>query len=94
MVDWLVERRLRQNSDRLRRLREELLVIDEQLDHLSDDAADKELRALVAETPVAASEFRDAQLHANAMARHRVHLVDSIVELERRQDELLDRLGT
>ncbi len=90
----LVERRLRQNSDRLRKLREELRVIDEQLEHLADDADDKGIRALVAETPFAASEYREAQLHADAMARHRAHIVASIEDLERRQDDLLDRLGS
>lgn len=94
MGNWLVERRLRQNSDRLRKLREELRVIDEQLEHLADDADDKGIRALVAETPSAASEYREAQLHADAMARHRAHIVASIEDLERRQDDLLDRLGS
>ena len=56
MGSWLVERRLRQNSDRLRRLREELRIIDEQLAHLADDADDKGIRSLVAETPFAASK--------------------------------------
>ena len=36
----LVERRLAEVSDRLRALREELRVIDEQLVHLGDDADD------------------------------------------------------
>jgi chromosome segregation ATPase len=93
MGTWLVERRLRQNSDRLRRLREELRVIEEQLAHLADDADDKGIRSLVAETPFAASEYREAQLHADAMARHRAHLLASIEELEQRQDALLDRLA-
>jgi hypothetical protein len=39
-------------------------------------------------------EFRDADRHAEAMARHRADVVASIADLERRQDELLDRLGT
>jgi hypothetical protein len=89
----LVERRLRQVSTRLRQLREELRVIDEQLAHLSDDADDKGLRAMVSETPHAAFEYRDAQAHADAMARHRAKVVASIAELEERQDDLLDRLA-
>ena len=35
----------------------------------------------------------DAQKHAIAMSRHRDDVVASIAELERTQDELLDRLG-
>ena len=30
--------------------------------------------------------------HADAMARHRQHVVESIRELEQKQDELLDKL--
>lgn len=77
---------------RLRSLREELRIIDEQYEHLADDARDKELRALVSETPGAGVESREAQLHAEAMARHRAQVVATIAELETRQDELLERL--
>lgn len=92
MAAWLVERRLSQVATRLRELREELAMIDEQLDHFASDADDQALRALVSETPGAAFEANDARKHADAMARHRAHVLDSIAELERRQDELLDKL--
>jgi hypothetical protein len=88
----LVERRLRQVSARLRRLRDELTVIDDQLAHLSDDAGDLEIRALVAETPGAGHDYRQAQAHADAMASHRAKVVEQIAELEIRQDQLLDEL--
>ncbi|HWC68700.1 MAG TPA: hypothetical protein VG478_11580 [Acidimicrobiales bacterium] len=94
MGRWLVERRLVGVGDRLRALREELRVIDEQLAQLSGEAEEARIRALVSETPLADVEFRDADRHAVAMARHRESVVASIEELERRQDELLDRLGT
>jgi len=90
---WLVERRLKQASIRLRRLREELGVIDEQLAQLADEADDMGLRSLVAETPGAAYEHHHAQAHAEAMAKHRAHVVASIAELEHRQDLLLDRMS-
>jgi hypothetical protein len=89
----LVERRLRQVSARLRRLRDELRVIDDQLAHLADDAEDMGIRALVAETPGAGQDYRQAQAHADAMAAHRAHVVASIHELELRQDQLLDQLS-
>jgi hypothetical protein len=92
MSKRLVERRLRQVGARLRSLREELRIIDEQYEHLADDAHDKELRSLVSETPGAGVEYREAQLHAEAMARHRAEVVASINELESRQDQLLERL--
>ena len=46
----------------------------------------------MSETPGAAHEANDARKHADAMSRHRQHVVDSISELERKQDELLDKL--
>jgi hypothetical protein len=89
---WLTERRLSQNAERLKRLRSELAQIDEQLDVFASDAEDSAIRALVSETPGAAQEANEARKHADAMARHRQHVVDEIRALEVRQDELLDRL--
>jgi hypothetical protein len=88
----LIERRLREASERLRRAREELAVIDEQLAVLADAADDARLRALVSETPLADREYQEAQRHADAMARSRRAVLTSITELQRAQDELLDRL--
>jgi hypothetical protein len=88
----LVERRLAEVSDRLRALREELHIIDEQLSHLGDDADAAHLRALVSETPLADREHRDARRHADAMSRRRAEVVETIAALEARSDELLDRL--
>jgi hypothetical protein len=87
-----VERKLRKTGARLRSLRDELLVIDEQLLHLNEDAEDKSIRALVAENPAAAIEHREAVGHTEAMADHRRHVVAEIAGLEARQDELLDEL--
>jgi chromosome segregation ATPase len=88
----LVERRLTEISARLKALRDELRVADEQLAALADDADETRLRALVAETPLADREHREAQRHADAMARHRAEVAATIAQLERRQDELLDEL--
>jgi hypothetical protein len=92
MAAWMVERRLSQVASRLKSLRDELAMIDEQLDHLATDADDQAIRALVSETPGAAFEANDARKHADAMASHRDHIVSTIAELEHRQDELLDKL--
>jgi hypothetical protein len=88
----MVERRLKSTGKRLRSLREELRVIDEQLVHLGDDAADAELRALVSETPQG-TEPREARGQVDAMARHRAHVVAEIHRLEVLQDQLLDQLN-
>ena len=89
----MIERRLRETGVRLRRLREELAVVDEQLGHLNDDAEDKALRSLVSETSGAGVEYREARLHAEAMRRHRAQVQSSILELEAKQDELLDKMS-
>ena len=94
MSKWLVERKLSEAADRLRQLRSELNVVDEQLASLSDTADDARLRAMVSETPMADREHRDAQKHADAMSRHRAELISEIAELQRSQDELLERLFT
>ena len=67
----MLQRRLVDVSDRLKRLRAELAVTDEQVAFLEDEADDARLRALVAETPLADVEARDARRHADTLARHR-----------------------
>lgn len=80
-------------TTRLRTLREELALTDEQGGQFSDEAEDNRLRALVSETPLADHDFREAQRHADAWARRRAEVAESIRRLEARQDELLDRLS-
>jgi hypothetical protein len=92
MSRGLIERRLTEVHRRLQRAREELAILDEQLAALVDAAEDTKLRALVSETPLAEVEHRDAQRHADAMARSRAALLESIAQLEKAQDDLLDRL--
>ena len=92
MSKWLVERKLSEAAERLRQLRSELGVVDEQLAFLTDAADDARLRAMVSETPMADKEHREAQKHADAMIRHRSQLVTQIGGLEKAQDELLERL--
>lgn len=88
----LIERRLTQVHRRLKRSREELAVLDEQLAALADAAEDARIRSLVSETPLADREHDEARRHADAMARTRAELVSTISGLERTQDELLDRI--
>jgi hypothetical protein len=92
MGSWLTERRLAQTSSRLRSLRDELAMVDEQLAHLADDADELALRALMSETPGTSHESNSARKHVEAMQRHRQHVLGEIAELEARQDRLLDQL--
>ena len=92
MNKGFLERRLAETTGRLKALREELAVVDEQLTALTETADDARLRALVSETPLADRESRDASRHADAMARHRADVAAQVTELERTQDQLLDRL--
>jgi len=88
----VIERRLNEISARLRRLRADLAVADEQLAHLVDEAGDARVRSLVSETALSEREHRGADRQARAMGRHRDDVVAEIGRLEFRQDQLLDRL--
>jgi len=88
----LIERRLTDLAQRLKRARAELAVIDEQLAVLAEAAEDARVRALVSETPLANKEYQEAQRHADAMAKSHRMVLASVAELRQAQDELLDRL--
>jgi predicted nuclease with TOPRIM domain len=87
-----IERRLSDVHERLKRARQELAVLGEQLAALNDEVDDTRVRALVGESPMSDREHRQAKRHADAMARSRDKVLATIAELERSQDELLDRL--
>ncbi len=93
MSQSLLQRRLVDVSERLKRMRAELAVTEEQLGFLEEEAEDVRLRALVAETPLADVEARDARRHADAQARHAESLRHTVSELQREQDSLLDRIS-
>ncbi len=93
MSQSILQRRLVDVSERLKRIRAELAVTEEQLVFLQEEAEDVRLRALVAETPLADVEARDARRHADAQAQHRDALRATVRELESEQDSLLDRIS-
>lgn len=92
MSRLLIERRLFDVAQRLKRAREELAVIQEQLQALTEAADDARIRSLVSETPLAHREYSEAQRHADAMERSRRAVAAEVAELEVLQDGLLDRL--
>jgi hypothetical protein len=93
MSQSMLERRLVDTSERLKRMRAGLDVTDEQLTFLEQEADDVRLRALVAETPLADVEARAARRHADALPRHRDAIACRVRELEQEQDRLLDRIS-
>jgi uncharacterized protein (DUF342 family) len=92
VAQHLVERRLTELSKRLRRSREELAVVEEQLRALSEAADEARIRSDVSETPLAARESQEAQRHAEAMAGARNSLAAQVKRMEAEMDELLDKL--
>ncbi|MCZ7525767.1 MAG: hypothetical protein M5U14_04870 [Acidimicrobiia bacterium] len=93
MTRSMLQRRLVDVSERLKRLRADLAVTEEQLAFLEDEADDARLRALVAETPLVEAEARDARRHADALARQRDALRRAVADLVGEQDLLLDRMA-
>ena len=92
MGQRLLQRRLSQASSRLKELREELRIVDDQMSHLVDEADELSLRVLVSETPGAEFEYRQARRHADTIVRHHGRIKDEIAELEQRINGLLDRM--
>ncbi|MGH9079915.1 MAG: hypothetical protein ACRDYE_07570 [Acidimicrobiales bacterium] len=88
-----IERRLSDAHQRLVRARAELAVVDEQLPVVDEVADDTRLRAMVSETPASAKERDEASRQAGVMHKTRDTLVGRIVDLERRQAQLLDQLA-
>lgn len=87
----LIERRLKDVTGRLKTLRQDLHVAEEQLAHFAEEADEARMRALVSETPGAEQTSYEAQRHAEAMRRHRDGLAAEITQLESAQNDLLDR---
>ena len=90
----LLERRIKDVHARLVRAREDLAVLDEQLAVLMESAEEMRVRSLVSETPLAAHEHSEAKRHADAMVRARAAQASAVMDLERRQDELLASVST
>jgi len=87
-----IERKLGQVGSRLKRLRGELAILNEQRIQLADEADAARLQALVSETPLAEKTHRSARRHLDVIERRRDDIATSITKLDITQDELLDRL--
>lgn len=89
----IVERRLVDISERLKRARAELAVTREQRAFLEDAVEEACLRAIVSGTPLAAAEAKEARRHAEAMAGHQGELERAEASLREEQNQLLERLA-
>jgi hypothetical protein len=94
MTRTLLERRLIDVSDRLKRLLADVAVADEQCAFFESEAEDARLRALVSETPLADADAHELRRHADAQMRQRDALRRQIAELREEQDALLDRMAS
>src|ERR1700739_1483093 len=88
----LIERRLIDVAQRLKRARAELAISGEQLVVPNAAADEARIRSLVSETPLAHREYTEAQRHADAMSRTRTAVLADGAEVQAAQDDLLDRL--
>lgn len=88
-----VERQLTATSGKLRRAREELVQVTEQLAALRSDADDAMSDALV-RGGQAKRSATEAARHVERLAQAQHKLQQQITDLGREQDALLDRLPT
>jgi chromosome segregation ATPase len=93
MALFSVERQLTATSGKLRRAREELAVVTEQLAALRSDADDARSDALV-RGGQAKRDAAEAGRHVERLALAQKKLQQQIVDLGREQDALLDRMPT
>ena len=87
-----VERQLRRTSAQIANLRAELVLLEEQYAHLTEEAETARLYALVSETPISERTHQRAARHADVIGQHRNQLVARLGQLEGQADSLLDRI--
>ncbi len=67
-------------------------VLDEQIRHFADSADEARLRSMVSETPQSTNEHRHAARTVVTLQKDRDRWSARVIELERKQDELLDQM--
>ena len=87
-----IQRNLAELGERLNKAREELRIAEEQLLFQMDVVEETKSRALVAETPIADREFQEASRDLERMKKQRDEATQAILELQKEQDRLLDRM--
>ena len=87
-----LERKIRDLHQRVRYARNELTVLDEQLEVLEEEAEDARVRSLVSETPLAAKEAADARRQFEVAQRAASALRSEIEQCTLDRDRLLREL--
>ena len=87
-----IEKRLLGVSLRINKEKEDLLVAEEQLIALLNDADEARIRSLVSEPPLSDHDRRDTARQAENMESYCQGKRNEISRLEDMQDQLLDKL--
>jgi hypothetical protein len=87
-----IQKSLAEIGDRLNKAKNDLRIVEEQVLFQMDVMEDAKTRALVAETPLADKEYRVARDDHDRLVRQREEAQQAIVELQKEQDRLLDRM--
>ena len=88
-----IEKRLLGVSLRINKEKEDLLVAEEQLIALLNDADEARIRSLVSETPLSDHDRRGTARQAENMEKYCQKIRNEIDRLEEIQDGLLDKLN-
>ncbi|HVM19692.1 MAG TPA: hypothetical protein VM307_07010 [Egibacteraceae bacterium] len=92
MLRGTLQQRLSVARAELVRARESLRIVEEQVAYQQGVADDAETSAIVAETPLASRDHREATGDLRRLQREQDELRRRVAELSAEQDELLDRL--
>jgi len=88
-----LEKRLMEISRRIKKEKEDLLVAEEQLISLINDADEARIRSLVSETAISDNDRRDSARQSKNMEKYCQKIRNEIHRLEEIQDGLLDKLN-
>lgn len=93
MMTRSLERRLRHVADQILILRKELYYLEEELRHLLEEADTTRIQALLSETPIAERTHRQASRHAQVVGKRKMGVERLLLDLDARQNILLDRIS-
>ena len=85
-----LQKALAQLGDRINKARNDLRIVEEQLLFQMDVVEETKTRMVVAETPIAEREYKEASDDYQRMQKERERVTAEIAELQVEQDRLLD----